>query len=57
MDEAAARAEVERRSKAQWPDEEKVKRADYLIDNSGPLKETDAQVKKIFTDLRVLAQK
>jgi len=57
MDEAAARAEVERRSKAQWPDEEKVKRADYLIDNSGPLKETDAQVKKIFTELRVLAQK
>jgi len=57
MDEAAARAEVERRSKAQWPDEEKVKRADYLIDNSGPLKETDAQVKKVFTELRVLAQK
>ena len=57
MDEAAARAEVERRSKAQWPDEEKAKRADYLIDNSGPLKETDVQVKKIFADLRVLAQK
>src|SRR5437660_7120814 len=53
MDEAAARAEVERRSKAQWPDEEKVKRADYLIDNSGPLKETDAQVQKVFTELRV----
>ncbi len=57
MDEAAARAEVERRSKTQWPDEEKVKRADYVIDNSGPLKETEAAVKKIFTELRALAQK
>lgn len=57
MDEDAARAEVERRSKAQWPDDEKVKRADYRIDNSGPLKETEVQVKKIFTELRVLAQK
>lgn len=57
MDEASARAEVERRSKAQWPDEEKVRRADYLIDNSGPLKETEAQVKTIFTELRALAQK
>jgi dephospho-CoA kinase len=57
IDEAAARAEVERRTKAQWPDEEKIKRADYLIDNSGPLEQTQAQVKKIFAELKVLANK
>ena len=57
IDEAAARAEVERRTKAQWPDEEKIKRADYVIDNSGPLEQTQAQVKKIFAELKVLANK
>ncbi|HXB22320.1 MAG TPA: dephospho-CoA kinase [Candidatus Solibacter sp.] len=57
IDEAAARAEVERRTKAQWPDEEKIKRADYLIDNSGPLERTRAQVEKIFAELKVLARK
>jgi dephospho-CoA kinase len=57
IDEAAARAEVERRTKAQWPDEEKIKRADYVIDNSGPLEHTRAQVEKIFAELKVLARK
>ena len=57
IDEVAARAEVERRTKAQWPDEDKVKRADYVIDNSGPLDQTQAQVRKIFTELKTLAQK
>ena len=57
IDEVAAQAEVERRTKAQWPDEEKVRRADYVIDNSGPLEETQAQVKKIFAELKALAQK
>ena len=57
IDEIAARAEVERRTKAQWPDEDKIKRADYVIDNSGPLDQTQAQVRKIFTELMTLAQK
>ena len=57
IDEADARGEVERRTRAQWPDQEKIKRADYLIDNSGPLEHTRAQVEKIFAELKVLAKK
>jgi dephospho-CoA kinase len=52
---AAARAEVERRIKAQMPDEEKIKRADYLIDNSGPLDRTRHQVERLFAELKTLA--
>ena len=47
-----ARAEVTRRMAAQWPDEEKIKVADYVIDNSGSLDETHEQVKVIYESLR-----
>ncbi|HEV3039400.1 MAG TPA: dephospho-CoA kinase [Candidatus Angelobacter sp.] len=57
IDETAARAEVERRSKAQWSDEEKIKRADYVLDNSGSVEQTQAQVKKLFAEFKALAQK
>src|ERR1700739_1239447 len=40
VSEEAARAEVERRTKAQMPDKEKVRRADFVIDNSGSAEET-----------------
>ena len=53
--EAEARAEVERRSKAQWSDEEKARLADYVIDNSSALDQTRRQVERIYTELRVLA--
>lgn len=46
-----ARAEVERRSQAQMPDEEKVKFADYVIDNSGTLAGLEKKVQKIFAEL------
>jgi dephospho-CoA kinase len=52
LDEDAARAEVERRMAAQIPDEEKVKAADYVIDNSGSLAETEGQVRRVFERLR-----
>lgn len=54
--ESAARAEVERRSKAQMSDEEKARWADYVIDNSGALEATHHQVEKIYTELKTLAQ-
>ena len=57
IDEIAAQAEVERRAKAQIPDQEKVRHADYVIDNSGSLEETQAQVKRIFVELKAVAQK
>ena len=47
----AARAEVARRMAAQLPDEEKIKVADYVIDNSGSLEQTRAQVQQIWEKL------
>jgi dephospho-CoA kinase len=52
ISEAAARAEVSRRMAAQLPDEEKIKAADFVIDNSGPLDATESQVQRIFAALR-----
>ena len=57
MSETQARAEVERRSKAQLSDEEKARRADFVIDNSGPLEVTRHQVVRICAELRVLAKR
>ena len=48
ISEEAARAEVGRRMAAQWPDEEKVKAADFVIDNSGSLDSTEQQVRLVF---------
>jgi len=53
----AARAEVERRTKAQMPDEEKARRADFVIDNSGSVEETRHQVQRIYSELKVLAKR
>ena len=52
LDVDAARQEMERRMAAQLPDEEKIRRADYVIDNSGSLAETEQQVDKIMQELR-----
>lgn len=56
LPEPAARAEVERRTRAQMPDEEKVRRADYLIDNSGSLEMTRQQVERTYAELKALAR-
>ena len=50
----AARAEVERRSAAQFSDEEKARRADYIVDNSGSVEDTEKQVARIWSELRKL---
>lgn len=55
--EAAARAEVERRSKAQMTDDEKVRRADFVIDNSGPVELTRQQVERIYSELKMMAKR
>ena len=52
VDLETARGEVTRRMAAQLSDEEKIKAADYVIDNSGALDETERQVKKIYVELR-----
>lgn len=55
--EYAAQGEVERRSKAQLSDDEKVRRADYVVDNSGPLELTRQQVERIYAELKMLAKR
>jgi dephospho-CoA kinase len=52
VDEETARREVLRRMAAQFPDEKKIKAADYVIDNSGSLDETRQQVKSVYEELR-----
>ena len=52
VDLETARQEVHRRMAAQWPDAEKVKAADYVIDNSGSLDESQRQVREIFKQMR-----
>ena len=51
----SARREVDRRMAAQLPDEEKVKAADFVIDNSGSLDATEKQVSGIAAELVRLA--
>jgi dephospho-CoA kinase len=57
VDEEVARREVERRMAAQFPDEEKIKAADYVIDNSGSLDETRRRVGQVYGDLKREAEK
>lgn len=55
LDMDAARLEMERRMAAQMPDEEKARRADYVIDNSGSLADAERQVDTIMRELRKAA--
>jgi dephospho-CoA kinase len=52
VDTETARKEVARRMAAQLPDEEKIKVADYVIDNSGSLDATSAQVGVVYKELK-----
>lgn len=48
--------QVEQRLAAQLPPEEKRRQADYEIDCSGPLEDTEKQVEKVFQELQRLLQ-
>ena len=52
VDTDAAKREVTRRMMAQAPQEAKIQVADYVIDNSGSIEETRAQVEKVFSELK-----
>ncbi len=52
IDLEASGKEVERRMAAQLPDQEKIKAADYVIDNSGSLDQTREQVCQVWQKLR-----
>jgi dephospho-CoA kinase len=51
----AARLEIQRRMAAQLPDAEKIKVADYVIDNSGALEKTREQVLQVWEKLQAEA--
>lgn len=51
----AAGKEVARRMAAQLPEEEKIKAADYLIDNCGSLEQTREQVRQLWQQLSIEA--
>jgi dephospho-CoA kinase len=51
LDLDAARKEVELRMAAQLPEAEKIKAADYIIDNSGPLDRTQERVRRVWEKL------
>jgi len=53
---AAARMEVMRRMNAQLSEEEKARRADYVIDNNGVLDHTEEQVQKVWLELQEQAK-
>jgi dephospho-CoA kinase len=55
LDPDTAHREIQRRMAAQFPDSEKVKVADFVIDNSGSLGQTEAQVDGVMEELRALA--
>jgi dephospho-CoA kinase len=52
---AAALSEVERRSAAQLPDEEKIRHADYVVENFGAVEDTERQVEEMWNKLQTLA--
>ncbi len=56
VDHEAAGREVARRMAAQLPDQEKIKAADYVIDNSGSLDETQKQVNQTYAQLKQEAE-
>jgi len=57
VDQETARREVTRRMAAQFSDEEKIKSADYVIDNSGSLEQTSQRVQEICRELREQAER
>jgi len=56
IDLETARKEVARRMAAQLPDEEKIKAADYVIDNSGSLEATREQAQAVWKKLQAEAE-
>ena len=53
---AEARMEVMRRMAAQISEEEKARRADYVIDNNGVLDHSEEQVAKVWEELVEMAK-
>lgn len=48
--------EAKQRIDAQWPQADKVQKADYVIDNSGPLQETRVMVRALYHYLTTIVE-
>lgn len=57
IDTERARREVRRRMAAQFPDSVKVKKADFVVDNSGSLDATESQVRQVYAVLKKEAER
>jgi dephospho-CoA kinase len=57
VDLETARKEVARRMAAQLSDEEKIKAAHFVIDNSGALDHTREQVRQVWQKLKAEAER
>jgi dephospho-CoA kinase len=51
------REEIQARLQAQMPQEEKARRADYTIDNSGSLEATRREASRVMNELKSLARR
>ncbi len=49
-------AEIEGLLKAQWPLNDKAARADFVVDNRGPLRNTRRRVQEIWTELQKISK-
>jgi dephospho-CoA kinase len=56
MAEPAAREDVTRRMRAQWPDEKKAAAADYVIENTGSMGELERKVEEVYRGLKKVAE-
>ena len=56
ISEDEARVEVERRTRVQFSDQEKMRWADFVVDNSSAMEATRCQVEDIFAKLKAPAQ-
>jgi dephospho-CoA kinase len=48
--------EIKARRKAQWPLEEKIKKADWVIDNSGKFHQTRREVESLWKKLHTVSK-
>jgi len=53
---ALSEEQIESRIRSQMPTEEKIKYADFVIDNSGSIESTRAQVERVYEQLRAVVR-
>lgn len=52
VDIETARQQIDQRMAAQWPEEIKIKAADFVIDNSGSMADAELQIRHVYQQLQ-----